>query len=94
MFSVAQPLSVADFGLESLISIYPNPTKDNLTIVLNNVNENVNYEIFNTLGQQMAKGNLVANSTHTLQMSSYQTGIYFVKLSTNTHTMTKKLIKE
>tara|TARA_R110002111_G_scaffold53887_2_gene93472 strand:+ start:1400 stop:3721 length:2322 start_codon:yes stop_codon:yes gene_type:complete len=94
LFSVAQPLSVADFGLESLISIYPNPTKDNLTIVLNNVNENVNYEIFNTLGQQMAKGNLVANSTHTLQMSSYQTGIYFVKLSTNTHTMTKKLIKE
>ena len=94
LFSVEQPLSVVDFGLESLISIYPNPTKDNLTVVLNNVNENVDYEIFNTLGQIMSKGNLAANSTHTLQMSSYQSGIYFVKLSTSTHTMTEKLIKK
>ena len=94
VFSAQNPLSVNEFGLDSLIDVYPNPVNDNLTIKMTNVNENVDYEIFNTLGQQMAKGNLAANSTHTLQMSSYQTGIYFVKLSTSTNSMIQKLIKK
>jgi len=94
LFSVQNPLSIDEFGLASLIDMFPNPVNDNLTIKMTNVNESVDYQIFNTLGQQLVEGSLNANRIHTLNMSQYQSGIYFVKLSAGTHSMTKKLVKK
>ncbi len=94
LFNVQNPLSVGEFDLVNLIDIYPNPVNDNLTINLTNINENVDYQIFNTLGQAIQKGNLNSNGTSVLNLSSYQSGIYFIKLSTDSSTMTQKLIKK
>ena len=94
LFNVQNPLSVGEFDLVNLIDIYPNPVNDNLTINLTNINENVDYQIFNTLGQAIQKGNLNSNGTSVLYVSSYQSGIYFIKLSTDSSTMTQKLIKK
>ena len=61
---------------------------------MNTINEDVDYQIFNTLGQQVGNGNLASNTTHVLNMSQYQSGIYFIKLSTSTNSMIQKLIKK
>ncbi|NNE31301.1 MAG: T9SS type A sorting domain-containing protein [Winogradskyella sp.] len=94
LFSAQDPLSVDEFGLDKQIVLFPNPVDDILTINLNNINEDVNYKVFNTLGQQITEGNLNANDSHILNMSQQASGIYFVKLSTQKSSITKKVIKK
>jgi hypothetical protein len=93
-FNVQDPLSVDEFDLENLIGFYPNPVRDNLNISLNSVNQDLDYEIFNTIGQIVSKGSLTSNRTHTIDMVQYQSGIYFIKLSTASFSMTRKVIKK
>jgi hypothetical protein len=93
-FNVQDPLSVDEFDLESLIGFYPNPVSDKLNISLNSINQDLDYEIFNTIGQIVSKGNLISNRVHTIDMMQYQSGIYFIKLSTASFSMTRKVIKE
>ncbi|WP_417876482.1 T9SS type A sorting domain-containing protein [Winogradskyella sediminis] len=93
-FNVQDPLSVNEFNLESSINLYPNPVTDNLNIELTYINEDVKYEVFNTLGQQVSKGSLEPNNSHRLNMTPFVTGIYFVKLSTTSSSIIKKVIKK
>jgi len=93
-FSAQDPLSLNEFGLDNLIDFYPNPVKNNLNLVLTNINEDVDYQIFNTLGQSISKGNLASNKAHIIDMSYYQSGIYFVKLNTSSSSMIRKVIKK
>lgn len=92
-FNPQDPLNVNDFNLESFIKIYPNPVEDQLNIELTNFSEDVSYQIYNTLGQEITKGSLNPSSMHTVNMSQYQSGIYFVKVASGTSSMTQKLIK-
>ncbi|BAO77297.1 T9SS type A sorting domain-containing protein [Winogradskyella sp. PG-2] len=94
LFKAQDPLSLNEFGLDDLVNIFPNPVKDNLGIVLTSISENVKYQIFNTLGQNIANGNLEGNMMHNINMSQYLSGIYFIKLSTSSSTITKKVIKK
>lgn len=94
LFKAQNPLSIDDFNLESLIGFYPNPVKDKLNISLNNVNEAIDYQIYNTVGQIVSKGSLASNSVHVIDMSQYQGGIYFVKISTVSNSVTRKVIKK
>jgi lysyl endopeptidase len=86
-------LSVDEFALEGLIDVYPNPVNDNLNVVLTNINEDVSYTVYNTLGQQVSKGDLSANSTQIINMSQQERGIYFIKLSTASNSITRKVVK-
>ncbi len=56
MIKAQNTLSIDAFGLEDLIRFYPNPVKDNLNLVLTKLNEDVDYQIFNTFGQRIGKG--------------------------------------
>jgi len=76
------------------VNFYPNPVKDNLHISLNSINEDVDYEIYNTIGQRVSKGSLEINNANIIDLSQYQGGVYFVKISTESHTMTRKVIKK
>ncbi|EDP70813.1 lysyl endopeptidase precursor [Flavobacteriales bacterium ALC-1] len=94
LFSAQNPLSIKDFDFESLIGFYPNPVKDKLNVSLNHINEDLSYQIFNTLGQSVSKGILTSGNTHEIDMSQYLSGIYFVKLSSDSQTITRKVIKK
>ncbi|MEO1032100.1 MAG: T9SS type A sorting domain-containing protein, partial [Bacteroidota bacterium] len=74
-FRALDPLSIDEFGLESLIDVYPNPVENNLNIVLK-LDEEVTYDIVNTLGQSVLKGVLNSNTRHSIDMSQQQTGVY------------------
>jgi lysyl endopeptidase len=92
-FNIQDPLSVDEFGLDRLVRLYPNPVDDILNVALTSTNEDLSYSIYNTLGQQVSKGNLKANRTQSINMSHQESGIYFIKLSTPTHRMVRKIIK-
>jgi subtilisin family serine protease len=70
------------------LNIYPNPASENATISWNN--EVSTLQIINAQGQVIAQEN-VAN-TNTFQVTDLATGSYFVQLSYNNNTTTKKLI--
>ncbi|WP_296316594.1 T9SS type A sorting domain-containing protein [Winogradskyella sp. UBA3174] len=93
-FKAQDPLSVDEFGLERLINLYPNPVNDNLNVVLSNIGQDVSYTIYNTLGQKVSSGNLSSNSEYVINMTQQESGIYFIKLSTQSNSITKKVVKK
>lgn len=63
--------------VENVISIYPNPASNNITIV--NA-ENANVEIINALGQVVYTNENIS-SNHTIDISNLSNGTYFVKIN-------------
>lgn len=82
-------LSNDTFQWDQTVSLYPNPTNDQLTIQLptNVVFEKA--EIYNTLGQ------LVATKYHTgFEVHQLTSGVHFVKIHTSEGTIHKNFIKK
>ncbi len=73
------------------IKIYPNPTKDNLTIETN-INTKQKLEIINILGQNLYTSNIYSKTT--INTSAFAKGVYILKLSTDKITIIKKFIKQ
>lgn len=80
-------LSINEFSFQDL-TIYPNPATDiikvNSTQVINNI------EVYNSLGALMTK----AANTNEISVSNYASGIYFLRISSDTRSVTKKIIKD
>ena len=64
-----------------------------MNISLTNVNTDLDYQIFNTIGQIASNECLASHRVHIIAMSQYHGGINFVKLSMAYHSVTKKLLK-
>lgn len=83
---------------KEFISIYPNPVNDIAKIDLgfSDLQSVVNIEIFNSIGTRIIHKQLnnVLNTKVELNLSSLMTGVYMVKISNDTKTVTKKIIKE
>ena len=73
------------------IKIYPNPTKDNLTIETNSTKEQ-KLEILNLIGQTVYTS--VITKKAVVKTSEFPVGVYFIKLSTDKETVVKKFVKE
>ena len=85
-------LSTQEINFGKIITIYPNPVKENLYINI----EDGNYEffIYNSLGKQMINEKIT--TIKSLNLNNLQKGIYLlnvVDLNTN-KTYRKKFIKE
>ena len=81
----------------SSVSVYPNPTTGELRIEVAGQarNDVVNVEIFDVYGRKQ-KGESrkeKAESVIVLDISALQTGLYFVKITTENGTLTKKVVK-
>ena len=66
---------------DNQIQIYPNPSKNQITIE-NNFTELTSYTLFNSLGQQIENGQ-INNSLFTINISQLSSNIYFLKIGTN-----------
>ena len=72
------------------VSVYPNPTSNNVNIAALGINH---ITVMNTLGQVVYDSNVDGNMT-TLDMSSYQTGVYMVRVTTENGESVKLVSKQ
>ena len=71
------------------LSIYPNPSKDGKLFIISDANENKSVVIFDLLGKQVLKTNA---SSEAINIASLRSGAYFVKVTENGKTATRKLL--
>ena len=69
--------------------IYPNPTNKNIHIEFNGA---FNYELVDSRGRLLIDGS--ANSTIDLNVSYFESGIYFVKITQDQKTYTARVVKQ
>jgi hypothetical protein len=78
-----------------MFTVYPNPNHGFVTLNLLTSNmEEFNYSIYNYAGQLMETKHLVGQKQIRLDLSSYKTGIYLVKIETNKQMYTKIIIRK
>lgn len=70
--------------------IYPNPTEDKISILLEN--KNVNYRIIDVNGKLIKKGDLSENG-NIIDFTTFKMGVYFISISANNKTYVRKIIK-
>ena len=76
---------------KGMIKVYPNPTKDNLTIETNS-NKEQRLEITNLIGQTVYT--IYINKKATINTSAFANGVYILKLSSDKETVVRKFVKE
>ncbi|MBA3682931.1 MAG: T9SS type A sorting domain-containing protein [Bacteroidetes bacterium] len=92
-------LGIKEFTFLNKITVFPNPTKENLTIELNEVafdklTGEINIEIYNALGQKLSQEILIAKRSG-INTASLTKGSYVVRIINNeTVIATQKIIKE
>ena len=74
---------------KSDFTIYPNPTKENITISVNNHNGNINTEVYDIIGNRIQ----TTNKT-TISLRDYSKGIYILKVAYGDRVEQLKVIKE
>ena len=86
-------LSVSDNEfLENKISIYPNPAKNQFNLNIDKSILGINkVQIFNTLGEKIFETNTISES---ITFGTIPSGMYFVKIISDTFEVTKKLMVE
>ena len=80
-YILSQILSTEDFEDNSLLAkIYPNPAKDEFTILLND-ETNANIVIYNLLGKIVYEGNMTTNRIDIANNSRFNSGLYLIKIT-------------
>ncbi|MBQ4821973.1 endonuclease [Aquimarina sp. MMG016] len=85
--------NVLNKNIEQNISLfyhYPNPVRNNLFIKMKDT-DNVSYKVINRIGQIIKEGKL---TNDTISLNTLPSGLYFISLSKNGQTMTKKFTKK
>lgn len=91
---VVTHLSTNDFALNnSNIMIYPNPSKDFITIQVDFAKQDYKVEIINELGQIVKENNILQGTTMcSIETDTLYNGIYIIKISNSTNNYSSKLI--
>ena len=69
-----------------VVSLYPNPVKDRLTIKVENFQS---VEVFNVVGQQV-----LTSTEAVVDMSGLQQGIYFIRVAAGGKIVVKRIVKQ
>ena len=70
-------------------NLFPNPTKENITISIENFNGNIKTEVYDLIGNKLQ----TTNKT-TISLNDYSEGIYILKLAYGNRVQEVKVIKE
>lgn len=76
-----------DEDMAQNVNIYPNPTKDNLTVKAENLSSVV---VYNSIGQKVFE-NTYSNNEAVINMSDFEAGIYMVRIIAGGEEVTKKV---
>ncbi|NNM22367.1 MAG: S8 family serine peptidase [Flavobacteriaceae bacterium] len=85
-------LGIEDVNLDNSIILYPNPADTTFYVNLGtSIDSEVEIVVTNSLGQTIQRMTTTETQT-TVDVANYNTGIYFVSISSDTQSTTKKLI--
>ncbi len=88
-------LGVDEYFADGNVSLYPNPTSNQLTIKVGQTNDLPNgYEIYNMLGQSINKKEISTNADMTIDASALSNGMYFIRISKDNASVTLPFIKK
>ncbi|MFH0895698.1 MAG: T9SS type A sorting domain-containing protein, partial [Bacteroidota bacterium] len=73
------------------ISIYPNPVLNELNIVIDGYKEQVGFEIFNSTGQTVFKGNILEKIK--VETYNFAPGVYLIRFKNGILFESKRIIK-
>ena len=83
-------LSSSDYSSSQFdFSIYPNPTKENVTISMENFNGNILTKVYDLIGNE-----LQITNENTISLKDYAKGVYVLKISFGDTAKEVKVIKE
>nr|WP_321237262.1 aryl-sulfate sulfotransferase [uncultured Psychroserpens sp.] len=85
--TACQSLSVADISISD-IKIYPNPTSDFINIVSTHTIDKI--VLYSILGKKVYE----INGTNTIDISAFNSGIYFIQIQSENKSISKKIIKQ
>jgi hypothetical protein len=73
-------VGIKETKLNISLSIFPNPTADNLTLQISDYNnEKLSYQLFDMQGKQLSNGQITAQQTQ-IDMTGLPTATYFVNI--------------
>ena len=75
------------------IEIYPNPTKDKITLVLPNTTSTINITLIDNLGRTVYNTSSNNNRTQ-ISLAEFAKGVYTLLIKTDKEVISKKIIKE
>jgi len=84
---------VDEFNDDNVVSVYPNPTSDQLNVVLNDFQFESTITIINNLGQVVYQSIPTKKNT-VIQLDSFANGIYTLTIGIGNKVVVKKIIKE
>jgi PKD repeat protein len=90
-FNVAGVLSLNGFNTSS-ITLYPNPTRSKITIAspMNSLPDA--FTIYTTLGQKVLSKTINSETDLEIDLQDFDTGMYFIKLTKDSMSVTKTII--
>jgi len=81
-----------DENLEQIISVYPNPTQDFVTIEIPIIEENINIRVVSTSGSVIYNKHIFGAKTQ-IDLTQYPTGVYVIEIQFSQTIVRKKLVK-
>ncbi len=90
--TIGLSLNNADFVADNNFFVYPNPANDVLQFSNPNNIEISSISITDSIGKTVLTLNVAPNS-NTIDISNLQSGVYFVKFTTDNKSVVKKIIK-
>lgn len=85
-------LGIEDNVNSSIIKVYPNPVSNELIIEIDGNQENLDFEILNSIGKVIYKGVLFDKTK--VQTSDFAGGVYLIKINNGKTYQFKKIVKE
>ncbi len=91
---ITQTITLGTGDMENLgeITLYPNPTQDQLNISAPSTKSIANIQVFDLSGKSIAV--IVEEESGTINLSHLPAGIYFVQIQTHGGITTKKIVKQ
>jgi len=91
-----ESVSIYENNDKSYFSIYPNPTNGQLKIEIVetlSATSLQNIQIFDLLGRCLHEVNHIGNTETTIDLSCFDSGMYFVRIQTEAGAVMKKIVK-
>ena len=83
------PSTAGIIEIKKNLSVYPNPTSEEITISINNFNGNIQTEVYDLIGNR-----LQTTDETTISLRDYAKGIYFLNVTYGDRVQEVKVIKE